>query len=357
MFRQKKHDNNRITYIALAVLSVIMIVMIVISLIYYGGKIAAVHQMGDQQVRTGNYIRHYVMIVDDRNLEFWQSVYEGARDNAEQNGILLEFMGDEFSTDYSVPELMKMAIAAKVDGILLESDGSKELGQLINQASDMGIPVVTLLKDIPDTERISHVGISYYSLGQQYAEQLATLISGRTLASGATEYSVLVLMNDDINDSSRNIVYSTIKDTLDSRADLRAAITINSRMIESTTAFSAEESIRSLFVREEELPDAIVCLDEVSSACVYQALVDYNQVGRIEMIGYYTGATVISGIAKKIIYSTTGVDTYSLGKSGIDALQEYLETGYTSDYYSVDTFVVNQFSIDEFTDDEGRDSK
>lgn len=340
----KQRENNRITYILLGVLSAVMIAMIAIALVYYSRQMADVKQLGHGQTASGNYTQHYVMIVDDSTQEFWQRVFEGASDRAAEKGIYLEMMGEALNTGHSVSEYMQMAIAAKVDGIMLASDDSESIEELIDNATSTGIPVVTMLKDEPDSRRVSHIGISYYSLGQQYAEQLATLIRNKTVPS-KMNFKVLLLMDNNINDSARNTVHSTIKDVLDSRTDLKAGVTIESRIIESTTAFAAEENIRNLFVNEKELPDVIVCLDEICSACVCQALVDYNQVGNVEMIGYYTGATVLSGISKRIIYSTTGVDTRTMGASGIDALAEYLETGYTSDYYSVDTFVVDQDSV------------
>lgn len=344
MHKIKRRENNRITYFLLVVLSFMMVAMITIALVYYSRQMADVKQLGREQTSSGEYTQHYVMIVDDSTQEFWQSVYEGASERAADKGILLELMGEALSTKHSVSEYMEMAIAEQVDGIMLASDGSEGISELIGDAAAKGIPVVTMLKDEADSKRVSHVGISYYNLGQQYAEQLATVIRNKTVPS-KMRFNVLVLMNNDINDSSRNIVYSTIRDVLDSRTDLKADVTIESRLLENTTSFAAEESIRSLFVTEKKLPDIIVCLDEICSACVSQALVDYNQVGKIELIGYYTGATILSGISKKVIYSTTGVDTRSMGMSGVDALSEYLETGYTSDYYSVDTFVVNQDSI------------
>lgn len=347
MLKIKKHENSRITYYLLAALSIAMVVMITVALVYYGRKMADVKQLGKERIAAGDFHRHYVMIVDDSTQEFWKSVYDGAGKEASARGIYVELMGELFSKNHSVCDYMKMAIAERVDGIMLASDGSEEISRLIDEAAANGIPVVTMLKDEPDSKRVSHVGVSYYNLGQQYAEQLATVIRNKTIPSKMS-FNVLVLMNNDINDSSRNIVYSTIRDVLDSRTDLKAQVTMESRVIESSTAFEAEESIRSLFVNESELPDIIVCFDETCSACVSQALVDYNKVGNMELIGYYTGASILSGISKRIIYSTTGVDTFSMGRSGVDALTEYLVTGYTSDYYSVDTFIVNQDSINAY---------
>ena len=347
MANNSKHTGSKKIYILLGTLTAIMVVLVAVALILYARQMKAVEGLKSDGMSGDRYTGHYAMIVEDGADEFWQSVYAGALSEAESQNIYLEFMGEDLNVSYSTEELVKMAIAAKVDGIMLEADGSGELDLLIEDAVDAGIPVVTLLKDAAGSLRVSYVGISYYNLGQQYAEQIVSVIAGRELASKG-EINVLVLMDNDINDTSRNIVYSSIRDVLNGRQDTKDRVKLNSEPVDSSTAFAAEESIRNLFLSAETLPDIIVCLDETSSACVYQAIVDYNQVGRVELVGDYTGTTVLSGISKKIIYSTTGVDTEALGKNGVDALTEYIETGYVSEYYSVDTFIVNQYDIDDY---------
>lgn len=40
---------------------------------------------------------------------------------------------------------MKICMAAKVDGIIIEPDGSREVEMLINKATKFGMPVVTVI--------------------------------------------------------------------------------------------------------------------------------------------------------------------------------------------------------------------
>lgn len=343
----RMRDKNRRSYFLLMLLTIIMVVLVVIALGFYAKQLEAIDQIQEADRALGKYGRHFAMIVDDSGDEFWQGVYEGALKKAEESGAYLELMGSNLSIAYSSADLMKMAIASKVDGILIEPDGSDEMANLIDEAALSGIPVVTLLHDVAESKRVSYIGVSYYNLGQQYAEQIATIIKSKGIADDS-DFNVMVLMDNDINDSSRTIVYSTIQDVLNSQKTIKGHVSMEARLIESGTAFSAEESIRNIFMSEKELPDIIVCLDETCSACVYQALVDYNQVGRVELVAYYTGATITSGISKNIIYSTTGVDTSKMGESGVEALKEYITTGFASDYYSVDTFIVDQKSIGSY---------
>ena len=42
----------------------------------------------------------------------------------------------------------------------------------------------------------------------------------------------------------------------------------------TATSFDAEEDIRNIFVRRQQIPDILICLDLVSTECAMQALVD-----------------------------------------------------------------------------------
>ena len=78
--------------------------------------------------------------------------------------------------------------------------------------------------------------------------------------------------------------------------------------VDDTNAFSVEESIRDIFM-EEELPDIIICLNELNTTCVYQAVVDYNKVGEVSILGYYDSETIINAIDRNVIYAKWNIKT------------------------------------------------
>lgn len=52
--------------------------------------------------------------------------------------------------------------------------------------------------------------------------------------------------------------------------------------------FDTEEAIRIVFQSQEGPPEILVCLDEVTTECAYQAMIDYNVVGEVDIVGSYT---------------------------------------------------------------------
>ena len=117
--------------------------------------------------------------------------------------------------------------------------------------------------------------------------------------------------------------------------------------VDDTNAFSVEESIRDIFM-EEELPDIIICLNELNTTCVYQAVVDYNKVGKVYILGYYDSETIINAIDRNVIYATVSIDTDQMGRYCVDALSEYHELGYTSQYFTADIELIKKSNVHKY---------
>jgi ribose transport system substrate-binding protein len=130
--------------------------------------------MGDRNINSEEmkYEKHYVLISKDITTTFWQSVYRSAKKEARKNHIYLEQVGSNLSEEYSLEDYLRISIASKVDGIIINPDGSKGVTKLIKEATDKGIPVITILHDESDSKRVSFVGINSYELGLVYGKQI-----------------------------------------------------------------------------------------------------------------------------------------------------------------------------------------
>ena len=65
--------------------------------------------------------------------------------------------------------LMRIAISSGVDGIFVESDESDEMSQMIDEAVERGIPVVTLYGD----NILLTLSVKSYNLGREYGRHRA----------------------------------------------------------------------------------------------------------------------------------------------------------------------------------------
>ena len=152
------------------------------------------------------------MITEDRKPDFWQSVYRGAYERGQAENVYVDLLGEHLSQEYSRSDLMLIAMTSGVDGILVESDESDEMSELIDEAVDRGIPVVTLYGDNTHSARCSFVGVGSYNLGREYGRQVLKLAAAEDTEN---PLKVAVLMNAHALNSAQNIVCSGIQDALD----------------------------------------------------------------------------------------------------------------------------------------------
>ena len=286
-----------------------------------------------------NYDDYYVMIVEDRKSVYWQEMYNGAYMAGLEENAYVDLLEDNLFQNYDKYELMEIAIYSEVDGIMVEADESARMTELIDQAVANDIPVVTLYSDNSNSMRCSYVGLGNYELGREYGKQVLKIADANDKS-----VTVAVLVSTQASDSSQNIVWSGIKETILQGNEKSADIELSLISVDDSSIFTVEESIRDIFM-QESLPDIIICLNEINTICTYQAVIDHNKVGDIAILGYYDNDTILKGIYRGVITSTISIDAEQMGQYCIDALTEYKKYGNTSEYFMADITLIDKRNV------------
>ncbi len=288
------------------------------------------------------YTYHIAMITESHSDPFWKNVWLAASSEGAQKDAYVEWFGNSLTEQFPLSTLMDMAISAKVDGILVQPDGSDEVKSLITRAIDQGIPVITVMSDSSGSGRQGFVGYNSYDLGQLYGQQVRT-----AAARVPGDFHAVVLFGNDVSENTQNIVYSSLMESLEG-----TAITLDVLNIDNSNVFSAEEAIRELVVSSPvsgaAAPDILICLNATNTVCAYQAVVDHNKVGEIQILGYYDSDEILTAVEKRIIQATVTVDADRVGASAVDTLIEYLQFSRTSDFTPVGLTVVTAASVEEY---------
>ena len=314
-------------WISLLVLTAVLLITIL--WLYADQSISSIDR---QNENLHLYDRHYMLISGDRS-EQWQAIYAASEAAAEKN-VTVEWVGRDSMTAYSTEDCMKIAAASRPDGILLYQDPREDLTGLIDEAAGQGIPVVTVLRDAPSSRRVSFIGANAYQMGELYAGQVIKALDGK---SG----KVLVLLGSTGEDNGMNLLYSQLLRTVESSRLPEQKIEFSSIEINNTGSFVVEEDVRDIFIHTADLPDVLICVDPVSTESAFQALVDYNAVGRTAIIGYYVSDPVQQAMDKGLIFATLAIDAGKIGTLCIEALDEYCLSGYVSEYFNVGIDVIS----------------
>lgn len=299
------------------------------------------------EANTGTYEiyeRHYAFITDNADQEFWNEVYAAVKKEGERSNAYVERLGENLNVNYRTEDLLRIAINSSVDGIIFCGEDNEETVERINEAVDKGIAVVSLRQDIENSQRQCFVGVNSYDLGLEYGKQILEIADSEQMQNP----KICILEDNSMPDSKQNLITFAIQDSFSEvRPGEENLPDIEIKKIDTSEAFSAEEAIRDIFIDSENLPDIMVCLNSVYTECTYQAAVDYNRVGEVKILGYYTTDAILDAVEKQIIYSTVQVDTEEIGNQCMKALSEYYESGYTSSYIPISTRMIGKEEAEE----------
>lgn len=340
-------SKKRILYITVA-LGIMLVGIVVASIIVFQQRFKETKKlMTNAEYNT--YDNYYVIITDNRDTDYWQSIYEGALEEAAKSNSYVELMGNNIEDDISKEDMIRIAINSDVSGIIIEADESYRTVNLLKEADAKGIPVVTVSEDNVETKRKSFIGVSGYNLGKVYGEEICKYVREK----GMPKCKVMVLIDEDLANGTQSIISTAIREQVEDE-DMSKRIEITNRAISNEKEYSAEEEIRDIFVGQDDIPDVIVCLSEKNTLCVEQTVVDYTKVGEVEIFGYYTSPTIENAISKNIIRSTIVIDTKQMGRYSVAALDEYRQSGYVSELYFIDVSLVTADDVSADSEEGGQ---
>ncbi|MCR5773839.1 MAG: substrate-binding domain-containing protein [Lachnospiraceae bacterium] len=333
---EKKDGKRSIGPIVATGVIIIVLLFIFVNLIYN----RIIDEANMSAPGTGEtYARHIAMIVGSPQDEFWQDVYKHAKEDAAERDCFVELKETGNSTVYTLSDLMTISIASGVDGIIVENDGSEGLKEKIDEASDAGIQVVTVLNDAADTKRVSYVGLNPYTAGKMYSEKLIPI-----LKSDKSIKNIAVFMKDDRVDGNDFQIFSDINTELMGNEELADRVTITAVRIPKEKAFGTEEVVQETLEGEIK-PELVICLDSMTTETVYQSIIDMNLAGEVQMIGYYDSPNTVGALKRNNMLMTLVISTEDMGAYASQAVSDAIETGRTNSYYAVNADFISSEDV------------
>ena len=338
-----KVSRNRIAVSVLAGIVLVLFFATVAGLFYYREMIK---NLGEAREEVFNeYPRLYAFIAEDPDSQLSNRIYREISEYAAEKECYVEMTGQNLSTSYSKADRLNIAISSKVDGIILEGDDSEETAMLIDKATANGIPVVTVLSDCEGSARKSFVGLNNYSLGSEYGSELVAIGE----KNKKSPLNVLILLDGD-DGNSDDIIHLAIQEFVTGRL-----ITLSSAVVDTSTPFSSEEGVMSVIDSLESIPDVIICLNDRTTESAIQCIVEKNLVGKTTILGYYDSETIRKAIDKGSVYATFAIETKTVARQCINALNEYNNTGFVSQYNPANYILINRGILDSYDPDGGVD--
>lgn len=369
------------------IFAVLLATIIISSIVFFHTTIEKSEQAIDKD-KYKNYKRVYAMIVNNMEEDFRNSIYKSALRYAKENDVYVELLGDDLDKEYTKEDLLRIALNSKYDGIILEGNGIidnrdlsdeeddenlSEFDKLLNEAKEKNVPIITINEDVSTNYRKSFVCINRYILGREYGQQLCDYLDlhNRQKKSGSLDLSydndkyytegtkcvVKILYDEAQSVNNLTTVMSGIKSRLaeDKKTEL---FDIEIIPVDSESYYAAEEEVRDVIGdKEEDRPDVMICLSENLTSMAHSALAEKVIAGKIQILGFYYISFFKEELMLGNIRCTVAIDTGQMGRYAVKALEEFINTGHTSDIHMADLKLVNKDNLASFLGEGGNDEE
>jgi ribose transport system substrate-binding protein len=121
----------------------------------------------------------YIYLANVTQVPFWIDQKHALEDAGKYLGVRTQFTGPTTADAQAEAAALDQIVATHPAGIMVFPPDSKTLIPGINRAVEAGIPVVTMIGDVPDSKRFTHIGIDNYRAGEEGAKLLAAAIGGK----------------------------------------------------------------------------------------------------------------------------------------------------------------------------------
>ncbi|MFD2670769.1 sugar ABC transporter substrate-binding protein [Marinicrinis sediminis] len=119
-------------------------------------------------------------ISDELGTDFWKRIQHGVQEEVDPAIAEVAFWGGYRKNAAEFLKQMDMAIAAKVDGMIVYGKETEAFDEIINKALMHGIPVMTIAADSDSKLRKTYIGSNHYAAGKEMGAYMLRTVNPRT---------------------------------------------------------------------------------------------------------------------------------------------------------------------------------
>lgn len=288
---------------------------------------------------------HVLVIVDDSSQSYDMSFEKGIMEAADQESIAVEIkrIGQTNYLEDLLDELDK-AKYARMDGVIAHMVEHPSVISKVDELYEHGIPIVALNQDIPDSARITYVGVNRYDIGYLAGESLAKALDGKGNVVVISEQGYLFG-----TDATEDMLLLGLREVLKGYPDLIVFGVDYTRQ-----GVLSAETVALDIVRSEASINGFFCTTGANTLGVVQMLIDNNMVNNLELVGYGHDPEIFEFIEKSNIVDASIVTDYEdIGRQSIMALVEYEKYGFVSSYINTDIQVIDESNLSDYLETVG----
>jgi len=242
-------------------------------------------------------------------LPYWQDHRYGLEAAAQELGVEVVFTGENGSDALRQLDIFEQVVKKKPAGILVCPIDMKTMTEPINSAIDLGIPVVCIDNDAPDSKRLTYFGTDNYQSGY-----IAGDIIGKKLG-GVGDVGILTIPGIYSLDERQRGFEECLENNY---PDISVVAVMNDQADPSKAANIAEQMFR-------EFPTitGLFGTDAASGVGAAIALSENQKLGEIKVVAFDKDSEVLELVEQGKIEATLVQRTFTMSYYGLKFLYDY----------------------------------
>jgi len=249
----------------------------------------------------------FVFVAANTSLPYWQEAKAGFMDAARGLGVKAEFTGSDTYSPQEELEAFQKAVDKHPSGIAVSPARPEVFKDAIDEAVKLGIPVICVDSDAPESHRILFIGTDNYQAGLISGKRIGELMHGK---GQLVVITIPGQLNVDervrgLSEALKQFPGIKIARTLDDKGDPR----------------SANDQISALLEAKEKV-DGIVCVEATGGPGAAEALHRLNLGGKIPIVAMDNAPETLDFIADGVIAATVVQKPYTMALYGLRFLDD-----------------------------------
>ena len=244
----------------------------------------------------------YVFIATNINLPYWQEAQAGLLDASKQMGVKAEFDGPEKLDPQEELTDFQKAVNSKPSGILISVARPDLFQNAINAAIAVGIPVIAVDADAPDTKRVLFIGTDNFRAGQESAKRMAQILNGHGQIA-----VILIPGQQNVEERMRGVT-----DALKKYPDIKIAETLE----DNGDTGVANDKTSSVLHGKTKI-DGIIALEASGGEGAAEAVHRQDLDGKIAIVAFDKNPETLDWIERGVITATVTQKPYVMAYYGL----------------------------------------
>lgn len=273
--------------------------------IFYANKM---HALGKQEADDPipSYDYHFMLIPEELDNDYWRLVEKGARDAANLNHILLEYVGPKQSNIDEHLRKLDIAAASKVDGVLTQGYNDEQFSPTINKLVSKGIPVITVDTDAPSSDRRAYIGTDNYYSG---------FIAGKAMINHTKGNVNVAIITGSFDASHQQLRVKGFKDAIAKEKRIKIVAIEESNI----TRIRAAEKTNKILSEHPET-NAFFGTSALDGIGIAQTVLHLNRQDSMYIMAFDTIDDTLDYINKGIIDATVMQKPYEMGYRAVEMM-------------------------------------